>query len=188
MKSRLNLATKPFETHRKFYLGAGISGAFAGLLFLGLGFHAYRISRADREVRRKTAEIERQMESYRKQRKELEEFFSRPENAKLHDRAAYLNSLVDARSFNWTQMFVDMEHLLPPGVRVVSIAPKQESGRAILKLNVAASSDEAKLKFLRGLEHSREFSKVQLISEHPPGGNASGDQTVMELSVLYARI
>jgi Tfp pilus assembly protein PilN len=188
MRAQLNLATKPFETHRLFLLGAGVGSAVAALLFLSLGWHAYRIRRADQEIRTKTAEVESQMEIYRRERRDLEQFFAKQENAKLHDRAAYLNTLIDARSFNWTQMFIDMEHLLPGGVRVVSIAPKLENGRVVVKLSVGAASDEAKLKFLRALEGSKEFANVQLVSERPPTGNATGDQSVIELTATYTRL
>jgi len=62
------------------------------------------------------------------QRADLERFFLQPANAKLHDRAAFLNSLIDERSFDWTQMFMDLERILPGGVRVVSIEPGRSRG------------------------------------------------------------
>ncbi|MBZ5700557.1 MAG: hypothetical protein LAN84_01775 [Acidobacteriia bacterium] len=188
MKVRLNLATKPLETHRRFLAGAGFLGAVAGIAFLLLGGHVYQERRAEQALRAKTAEIERQIEVLRRERQELEEFFNRPENAQLHDRAVYLNTLLDARSFNWTQMFMDLEQLLPGGVRVVSIAPKLENNRVEVRLVVGAASDEAKLKFLRALEGSKLFSNVQLLSEHAPPGSEGGDQSVLELTATYTRM
>jgi Tfp pilus assembly protein PilN len=189
MRVRLNLATKPLVTHRKFLVAFGTTGVIAALVFLGMGWHVYRVRRAAEDVRYKTRVIEKELDAYSAQRSELEQFYKQPENAKLHDRAAYLNSMIDARSFDWTQMFMDMERLLPAGVRVINIGQKLEGGRVIVTLTVGASSDEAKLKFLRALEHSREFSNMKLLSEHAPSGVAgAGAQSVLELKGFYTRI
>jgi Tfp pilus assembly protein PilN len=188
MRLTLNLATQPLVTHRRFLVGSGAVGAIAVLVFVSVGWHVYGVRRAQKEIRNKTLTVEKQMEVYAGQRRELDGFFKRPENAKLHERAAYLNTLIDARSFDWTQMFMDMERLLPGGVRVVSIAQKLDNGRVVVKLSVGASSDVAKLKFLRALEGSREFSDVRLLSEHVPSGSSAGSQSVLELTAFYSRI
>src|ERR1700722_14868696 len=146
MKVRLNLSTKPLETHRKFLAGAGILGVVAGLFFIGLGLHVYAVRRGDEVFRERVVAVRTEMVSLEQQRRELEQFFNRPENAKLHDRSAFLNTLIDEQSLNWTQMFMDLEKILPPGVRVVSIQPKVEKGRVQVKLVIGAISDDAKLK------------------------------------------
>ncbi len=45
-------------------------------------------------------------------------------------------------------MFMDLEKVLPAGVRVVSIEPKQDKGRVEVKFIIGAASDEAKVKLL----------------------------------------
>ena len=87
-------------------------------------------------------------------------------------------------------MFMDLERVLPGGVHVVSIEPKQVQGRVEVKLTVGATSDDAELKFLRALEESREFTEVQVQSIKSPNqtGNQSGDQKVIQLTTLYSRI
>ncbi len=79
-------------------------------------------------MREKVDKIRLEMVALEQQRKDLEQFFNRPENAKLHERSAFLNTLIDEQSLNWTQMFMDLEKILPAGVRVVSIQPKHEKG------------------------------------------------------------
>ncbi len=189
MRARLNLATKPLETHRRFLAGAGLVTFAAGLIFLGLGWHVYAVRKADAELRARTEKTRQEMARLEAQRRDLERFFSQQENARLHGRAAFLNGIIDARSFNWTQMFMDLEHLLPGGVRVISIEPKQVQGRAEVKLSVGARSDEAKLKFLHALEESKEFTEVRELNEHAPSqtGNQSGDQKVVQLTAVYSR-
>jgi type IV pilus assembly protein PilN len=100
-----------------------------------------------------------------------------------------MNGILDARSFNWTQMFMDLERILPPGVHVVSIEPKQVEGHVEVKLTVGATSDETELKFIHALEESKEFTEVQVQNIHKPNqtGNLSGDQQVIQLTTVYSR-
>jgi type IV pilus assembly protein PilN len=188
MKVRLNLATRPLLTHRRFLAGSSLLGVASLAIFIALGVHVVRARRANAEMRAKIADISRQVDQLQRQRKRLEDFFKLPENAQLHDRAAFINGLIDARSFNWTQMFMDLEDLLPSGVRVVSIEPKQEKGRIEVKLTVGASSDEAKLKLLKALEESKSFSDIQVNAVRLMPAIGSADPILVELTAQYARI
>jgi type IV pilus assembly protein PilN len=188
MKARLNLSTKPIQTHRRFLAASGVVGAIAALIFLGLGWHVYSIRRADAALRQRVEEIRLEMVSLEQQRKDLEQFFDRPENARLHERSAFLNTLIDEQSLNWTQMFMDLEKILPAGVRVLSIQPKLDKGRVQVKLVIGAMSDEAKLKFIHALEQSRSFTQVQLLNEKVADpGSPGNDRVNVELNVVYSR-
>ena len=187
MRVRLNLATKALETHRKFLLGASVLGVVAAIVFLGLGWHVYVARKAAADMRAESERIRRELTGLEQRRTDLERFFGLPENAKLHERAAYINTLIDARSFNWTRMFMDLGRILPPGVHVMSIEPKQEKGRVEIKFTVGATSDETKLKFLRALENSKTFTHIELLREHAPTQATTGDQTVVELTAEYSR-
>jgi hypothetical protein len=188
MKVRLNLATNALETHRRFLASAGLGAGVAALLFLLLGWHVYSVRKVDEELRSKSQKMQEETAQLVRQRNDLERFFNLPENARLHDRAAFLNSILDARSFNWTQMFMDLEHLLPSGVRVVNIEPRQVKGHVEVKLTVGADSDEAQLKFLHALEESKVFTGISLDKDSVPNSTPGGDKTVMQLDVEYSRI
>src|SRR6267378_7616433 len=190
MKVRLNLATKALETHRRFLVGAGLTAALAGFAFLGLGWHVYSARKVDAELRARTERTRQEMAKLETQRKDLERYFSQKDIANLHDRAAFINTILDARSFNWTLMFMDLERILPGGVRVISIEPKQVGGHVEVKLIVGAINDEAELKFERAIEESKEFTEVQIQNVISPGmiGNSSGDQNVIQLTTVYSRI
>ena len=187
MRVRLNLSTKALQSHRKFLAGSGILSAVAAVVFLILGWHVYAVRRADERIRAESLQIQQELTGLAQQRTTLERFFAREENAKLHERAAFLNSLIDARSFDWTQMFIDLEKILPPGVRVVSIEPKQEKGRAEVKFTVGASSDEAKIKFLKALEGSESFADIKLLGESHPTQGVPSDHVIVELKAEYSK-
>ena len=187
MRVRLNLATKPLEAHRKFIAASTLVGAVAFIVFLGLGWHVHLARKANAEMRAKTEKIQQEVSRLARERVALEMFFHMDENAKLHDRAAFINNLIDARSFNWTMMFMDLEEVLPAGVRVVSIEPKQEKGRVEVKFTIGATSNEAKLKFIKALEDSKTFSHVQLVGTHLSTSTTGGDPIVVDLTAEYSR-
>lgn len=188
MHARLNLASKPLETHRRFLAGAGFSVFAAAIVFLALGWHVYAVREAARETRNRMQKTRQEFAKYEAQREELQRYFSQKDIASLHDRAAFINGIIDARSFGWTQMFMDLEHILPAGVHVIRIEPKQASGNVELKLTIGAVNDEAKLNFLHILETAKHFSNVQELSDVAPatGGNLSGDQRIVSLTTTYS--
>lgn len=186
MKVRLNLATAPLETHRRFAAGAALVGSVAIFALVWLSWHAYKVRRADSELRVERAKLEQRMDTLRRERRELEQFFNRPDVLRVRDRAGFFNGLIEQRSFPWTKIFMDLERILPAGVRVVSIGPKMNAGRVEVKLVIGATSDEAKLNFLRALETSKEFSRIQLMSETRPTQPEQAGQVVLELVAWYA--
>jgi type IV pilus assembly protein PilN len=187
MRVRLNLATKPLETHRRFLAGAGLTAIAAAIIFVALSLHVYVARKADAEFRARTDKTRQEMARYEGQRADLERYFAQKEIASLHDRAAFINGIIDLRSFNWTQMFMDLERILPGGVRVISIEPKQVSGHVEVKLTVGATGDETQQEFLHALERSKQFSEVHEQREFHPTqvGNVSGDQKVVQLTAIY---
>jgi hypothetical protein len=98
--------------------------------------------------------------------------------------------LIDEQSLNWTQMFMDMEKIMPIGVRLVSIEPKHEKGQVKVALQIGAISDEAKLKFMRALENSPAFKEVREDHENtvdPQANSGDLDRLRVQLTVVYAR-
>jgi len=191
MRVRLNLATKALETHRRLLLTAGVIGGVAGLLCLILAVHVVKVRRAESQLRAQVEKVREEMAYLDQRNKELDTFFKRTENSKLHDRSQFLNTLIDERSFDWTMMFMDLEKILPSGVRIVSIEPKQVKGRIEVRFRIGAASDEAKLKFLKAIENSHAFSAIELLSEQAarPADTAGGsaDQLMLDLSAVYSR-
>lgn len=185
MKVRLNLATSPLENNRRFLLGAGALGTLALALLVMLSVHTVRVWRENREIRGEISRLENEMRDLRRDRKELETFFKEPGTKQVMDRAALLNGLIEQRSFPWTRIFMDLERLLPEGVRVVSISPHMREGRVEVRLMVGATSDELKNKFIRTLEESKEFREVQLLGESRPE-RGDTDRLLLNLVAWYS--
>jgi len=187
MKLRLNLSTAPRENKRPFIVAAAIIGTIGTLALIILGHAAIISWRANRDIRNEIARWENDIRADQQKQAALEAHFQTPQAHQFLDRAAFLNSLIDQRSFPWTKIFMDLEETLPPGVRVVSISPRLSNGRAKVTLTVGASNDEGKIKFLEALEKSKVFSNVEVRDEHRDDheGQARGDKITLDLIVWY---
>ncbi|MGB6430170.1 MAG: hypothetical protein WBF06_06265 [Candidatus Acidiferrales bacterium] len=192
MRARLNLATAPLVSNRRFTVGASIIGSVAIVVMFVLAWDAYQARRGDTEFRQRQAELVTQISALQAHHDELAAYFNRPDTVKDRELSGYLNSLIEQRSFPWTKVFMDLEHTLPEGVHVVSIEPRLEGDQVQLSLTIGAIDDEAKLKFLKALESSPEFSQLQVLSEtrptRPPGGQAEPDQVELRLTAWYSTI
>jgi len=185
MRIRLNLATAPLENDRRFVFGAAIVATVGVLALVGLSWKAYNVRQADKERRAEVSAIQNEVNSLSDRRQSLESFFNNQNILEVRDRSAYLNELIQERSFPWTRIFMDFESLLPEGVRVVNIGPRLVSGHIELHMVVGSVSDEAKLKFLHALENSKSFSHVGLTSENRPQRSNDPDHVYLDLVAWY---
>jgi hypothetical protein len=165
MYIRLNLATNPLLSHRRFLAGSAAAGVLGLVLLLGLGWRAYNLRKAEEDLRGRSDKIQKEMATVEKERNGLANYFAQQEAAGFQDHAKFVVEVLQARSINWTQMFMDLERILPAGVRIVHIQPKLEKGIVSVHFVVGASSQEAKLKLLKSFENSSSFSHVELLSE-----------------------
>jgi len=188
MKVRLNLATSPLESKRRFAVSSSLAGTLAILGFFFLSWNAYSVWRSDKVVRARQAALENQIAALQQQRQALSAFFDRPETVKRRQRAAYLNALIQQRAFPWIKIFMDLESILPEGVRVVSIEPKLAGDIVQLRFVVGALTDEGKLKFLKTLETSPEFSRIELLNESNTNRPDQSDRVMLALQAQYSVI
>lgn len=185
MYVRLNLASNPLISHRLFFAGSAALGIVGLLLFAVLGWRFYGLRKADESFRARSNKVQQEFAAVNKQRDELEQYFEQQQAAGFQERAKFVVGVLQARSINWTQMFMDLEKTLPPGVRVLHIEPKLDKGTVSVHFVVGATSQEAKVKLLKAFEDSPSFAHVELISERAetqPGM----DPLTIEFEAVYA--
>ncbi len=184
MRVNLNLATRPFGRDRLFYVTSGAAGAAllaAALVMIGVFVHSYR----------RSPEVDRRIESYRRelgrlaqQQSMLESVLRKPENAVVLERSLFLNDLLYRKGISWTRTFADLEKLMPPRVRLISIRPQINNDNQVsLDMQVGAENREAFIEFLKGLEGSSQFREPMLHGDAPPTENQPLYR--FRLTVLY---
>jgi type IV pilus assembly protein PilN len=188
MKVRLNLATSPLESKRRFAVSASLIGFVAIVGLFLLSWNAYTVWRSDKVFRGRQTALEDEIAGLQQKHQSLEFFFDQPETVKRRQRAAYLNALIQQRAFPWIKIFMDLEHILPEGVRVVSIEPKLSGDNVQLRFVVGALTDEGKLTFLKTLESSPEFTHIQLLNESNATRPDQTDRVLLDLQAQYSVI
>jgi len=189
MYLRLNLATKPLVSHRPFLTGAAIGALLGGILFALLGWRLYTLRQADAELRARTEKVQNEMARVYAQKQQLDRFFSQQETVGLQDRAKFTAEVMEGSSFNWTRLFMDLEHTLPAGVHVLRIEPKLDKGGAEVKFAIGAANEDAKLKLLKAFEDSKSFSGLKLMNEHAGTASQPGaDPLTVEFTAVYSAI
>jgi hypothetical protein len=189
MKLRLNLSTTPQENNRPFVAGAVLVGTLGLLALLILSHAAYTSWQSNRDLRIETSRWQKEIQATVRRQQDLDAYFKAPAARQVMDRSAFLNALIDERSFPWTQIFMDLEKTLPPGTRVISISPHLVNGRAEVTMQVGVASTENEIQFLHAMEKSDVFSGIQVNQVHPvtvPGQGS--DKILLDLTVRYTTI
>ncbi len=190
MNLRLNLATSPQANNRPFVAGSLVGGIVALIALVLLAHAAYSSWRSQRALRAETSALEAQIRTSEMQQQRLAAYFRGEQVQRTLERSEFLNSLIDERSFPWTKIFTDLEQTLPPGVRVISISPKLDKGRAEVTLQVGAETNASEVQFLKSMETSKVFSElvVKDVKQAKSTGQTSGPQDafLIDLTVWYS--
>ena len=175
MRVRINLATQPYEDARQFYVQWG------GLLLLVVVITAVLIGlvvrshNASRDIARKVATERSRIAEIDRERAAAEAILNRPENRDVRDKSRFLNALIARKAFSWTQVFSDLEQIVPPRVRVVSIHPEVNTSNQLeIHLEAIGDSREKAIELVRRMEESPTFRDPQVRAERNETGNVPG--------------
>jgi Tfp pilus assembly protein PilN len=186
MKLQLNLATAPQANHRPFLAYSALIGTLGVIALAVLSLAAFKSWHANRELRAEMSRSEASIRADQQRQRALASGFREQSSQQILDRSEFLNSLIDERSFPWTKVFMDLEQTLPPGVRVVSIAPRLVERRAEVTLEIGAATDDGKVQFLQAIEKSKVFSGMVVTNERHSDLPGALDKIVLNLTVWYS--
>jgi Tfp pilus assembly protein PilN len=186
MRIPLNLATQPFRRDRPVL----IASAVVAVLLLGsLGVLTNLAISDHREVKDTRVVLNRinaQIARTEREQSKLEAAMRQPGNEEVLDRSVLFNALIRRKAISWTMIFEDIEKVLPPDVRIVSIRPQMNARDQVsLDLVVAASSSKPVIDFIAKLESSDAFGQVAGSGFAPPTENDPFYR--YRLSVNYAQ-
>lgn len=199
MKAHLNLATHPFESRRRFYVLASAFGILLLVVTLLLGASFARNFMSGRELSRRIASIRTQTDNMAGEQKQREEELQRPGAVDIMDRSRFLNSLIRQKAVSWTQIFMDLEALMPDRVEVIAVRPvvrediRNTAGPVAMDLQMTVASENmaSLVELVRRVEISEKFHQPVLRIETPPhtaGASGGGDNLYqLQMSVFYAQ-
>ena len=135
---------------------------------------------------RQTERLRAEMLRLEAEQEKLDKQLEQPQAQDVMDRSYFLNALILHKSISWTQIFMDLEKLVPDRVLVLSIRPEiVDASRVRLEMSVAGESMGQLLEFLRRIESSGKFGTPVLSQEVPADAEAQDPSIKLGLSVLY---
>jgi type IV pilus assembly protein PilN len=183
MRLNLNLATRPYEDARDFWLRWGIGVGLLGLLTLVLlGFAIRGWVNAGRD-RHTIAHLEAQIAEKDSERSRAQAFLEMAANHSTRDQSQFLNGLIQRKEFSWTRVFEDLERVMPNRLHVVSLRPAlNEQNQLELEMKVVSETRAAAVDLVHRMESSKHFQGSQLVQESQGENGAAVMATV---SAIY---
>ena len=118
---RTNLSTRPFYNERAVHLLLALAGVVVVVL---TAFNAIRIIALSRQNTELSSLINRDHDEAQRLTREAQRIRAGINQAELEataNAAALANSLIDQRTFSWTEFFNHIEETLPPDVMLTSV-------------------------------------------------------------------
>ncbi|MCU1310046.1 MAG: hypothetical protein JWO20_1171 [Candidatus Angelobacter sp.] len=166
MRLNINLASRPYEDARRFYMQWLPILIVLAVIAITLCTYAYRRYDDSRQIENQLAEKRQQVTQLDKERSEAESILNRPENSGTRDQAQFLNALFARKAFSWTNVLTDLEKIMPPKVQVVSIKPDLNGdGQLQFTLSVTSEKRDDAIELVRRMETSPRFREPQMLSE-----------------------
>jgi type IV pilus assembly protein PilN len=175
MRLDINLATRPYEDAREFWIRWGLGVGLLGVLtvvLLGLTVRGWTNAGRDRH---NIAQLQDQIAERDHERATAQAFLDMSVNRSTRDQSQFLNGLIQRKAFSWTRVFEDLERVMPVNLHVVSLRPElNEQSQMQLDMKVAGDTRAAAVELVHRMEGSRHFQGAQLVSEGQSGETGSG--------------
>ena len=187
MRLDINLASQPYEDARQFWIRWGSGVALIAILTLALLaetvlglLYAHKDQQTVAKYKALIAERDRERSS-------AEAVLNKPENRTTRDRSRFLNELIERKAFSWTQVFQDLEKIMPARLHVVSMHPElDEENQLQIKLTVAGESRGRALELVRHMEESPRFRQPRITAENQQTQRGiAGDNVEFNITAHY---
>jgi Tfp pilus assembly protein PilN len=161
MRIAVNLSSEPFRRDRPLLVASIAAGVVMAGLLVMLVTLAMLERGAAAQTRRDIARLEQELQTLNQEQGRLEAVLRRPENAEVLDRVLFVNSLLFRKAISWTQIFSDLEGVMPYNVRLISIRPQVNAqNEVLLDMTVGAESQTPVIEMLKRLESSPAFGST----------------------------
>ncbi len=187
MHFKINLATQPYEDAREFFVRW--TAIVAGLVVLAC-LLAFGAAYSFRHYRDDRANLERERNALKKLDEQQAQdlvILGSSSNRVVRDKSEFLNGLLKRKQISWTKVFINLESMMPPHIRVLSIAPGLDEDQVKLNITLGGDSRDRAAELVRRMEKSETFRHSLIVTEADSGNNAGnpGDSMRFQVSTEY---
>lgn len=189
MRINVNLASSPYEAAREYARRMTILLGVLVLLTVGLvGYILYQRG-TTRDVDQQIAQTRQEIDSLDAEKAQAQTILNQPQNRDVADQSAFLNNLFARKALSWTQVFAQMEKLMPANIHVVSMKPEfNRDNQLVLHVVVVTPSRDKAVELVKRMEDSPHFRSPRVESENAVGEGTSGlagGNTQFEIAAVY---
>ena len=179
-----NLAASDYRRHRRTLARLAVAGAFLLVLLTGQLVVWASQRRANQDVEGRLANMEGEFRRHQTQAQAVRTRFPAETIKQYEAKVAAYNQILEASTFSWIGLLVELERSVPPGVTVSGIQPDLASGKVALRGEAGSFEDLTKL--LKGLEQRTVFRDVFLLHQATRKASGGGPEVVdFSVSLIY---
>jgi Tfp pilus assembly protein PilN len=157
---RTNLSTRPFYNERAVHFVIAVIAALVLALTLLNAQKLIRLSRHNTELSSRIASQRSEAERLTREATRIRHGIDPKELALVAAEAREANTLIDQRTFSWTDFFNQIETTLPPDVMLTAVRPTvTEAGTSVSMVALARNADDF-AEFMEKLEATGAFDHV----------------------------
>lgn len=166
MRLNINLASQKYEHVRQFYVRWSVAIGLSALLMLVLIAMAWRNFSNSSESNQRSKQLQAEIAALQKQRAAAEAISNLPENHDVTAQKNYWNKQINRRQLSWTQLFNDLQRIMPARAFLSSVHPEVTlDNRLKLTLVVMGDTHENGLELQKKMERSERFRSPQITAE-----------------------
>jgi Tfp pilus assembly protein PilN len=166
-----NLSTRPFYNDRGLHVGLALLAVLGLALLILNASWIVGLSRRHTELSTRVEAAERRAADLRREAARLQQQLNPQELEGVTRAAREANTIIERRTFSWTDLFNRFETTLPPDVRISSVRPRiGQDGGVVVSLTAVGRRVEDIDRFIENLEATKAFANV-LSREETVGGD-----------------
>ena len=181
---RSNLSTRPFYNERAVHVLIGVAGLIVGLLSVFTLFQMVTLSRQNTELSSRINRDRGEAERLTREATRIRRGINQEELKVVVAAAREANSLIDQRTFSWTEFFNHIEETLPPDVMLTGVQPAVSNEGMKISMTVLARRRVDIDEFMEKLEATGAFENVLPRLEE----ETDNDMTRMVVDASYVSV
>jgi type IV pilus assembly protein PilN len=183
MRLNINLASQKFEDVRRFYVRWGTAIALTAALALVLIFLAWKNYTDSVDSSARIKNLQQRIATLQRERAEAEAISNRPENHDVTTQKNFWNKQIARRALSWTQLFNDLQRIMPARAYVSSVHPEiTPDNRLKLSLEILGDKHDNALELVQKMEKSERFRGPKINSDTSTKDQKTGT-TIYKLDI-----
>jgi Tfp pilus assembly protein PilN len=157
---RTNLSTRPFYNERAVHAVIGIAAFIVAVLTAITLFQMVKLSRQNTELSSRISRDRGEADRLTREATRIRRGINQDELKVVVAAAREANSLIDQRTFSWTEFFNHIEETLPPDVMLTAVQPAVSDEGMKISMTVVGRRPVDVDEFMEKLEATGAFEKV----------------------------